>query len=109
MLEELKELGVREADYNLYSIIIGEGDQFGSDFVKINPNTKILAVVDQSQTPRVDMFESDSILLYLAEKFGELLPTDLNGRTETLNWLFWQVGAAPYVGGGFGHFFAYAS
>lgn len=108
MLEELKELGVKEADYDLYLINIGEGDQFGSDFVKINPNSKIPAVVDQSQTPRVEIFESGSILLYLAEKFGELLPTDLHARTETLNWLFWQIGAAPYVGGGFGHFFAYA-
>lgn len=108
MFEELKELGVKNADYDLYTINIGEGDQFGSDFVKINPNSKIPALVDQSQSPQVDLFESGSILLYLAEKFEQLIPTDIHGRTETLNWLFWQIGAGPYVGGGFGHFFAYA-
>lgn len=108
MLEELKELGVTDAAYDLYQIHIVEGDQFGSDFVEINPNSKIPALVDQSQTPRVDIFESGSILLYLAEKFNALLPTDLQERTETINWLFWQIGSAPYVGGGFGHFFAYA-
>lgn len=110
MLEELKELGVEGADYDVYTINIGEGDQFGSDFVDINPNSKIPALVDQSQnrSPRVKLFESGSILLYLAEKFGQLIPTDIQGRTETLNWLFWQIGAGPYVGGGFGHFFAYA-
>lgn len=108
MLEELKELGVEGADYDLYKIHIGEGDQFGSDFVKINPNSKIPALVDQSQSPRVEVFESGSILLYLAEKYSNLIPTDIHGRTETLNWLFWQIGAGPYVGGGFGHFFAYA-
>lgn len=108
MLEELKELGVDGADYDLYQINIGEGDQFGSDFVKINPNSKIPAMVDQSQNPTVKIFESGSILLYLAEKFNQLIPTDIHGRTETLNWLFWQVGAGPFIGGGFGHFFAYA-
>ncbi|SFH64460.1 glutathione-dependent disulfide-bond oxidoreductase [Pisciglobus halotolerans] len=108
MLEELKELGVAGADYDLYTINIGEGDQFGSDFVEINPNSKIPALVDQSQNPRVDIFESGSILLYLAEKFDQLIPKDIQGRTETLNWLFWQIGAGPYIGGGFGHFFAYA-
>ena len=108
MLEELKELGVDGADYDLYKINIGAGDQFGSDFVKINPNSKIPALVDQSQSPRVEIFESGSILLYLAEKFNKLIPTDIHGRTETLNWLFWQIGSGPYVGGGFGHFFAYA-
>ena len=108
MLEELKELGVVDAAYDLYKINIGEGDQFGSDFVEINPNSKIPALVDQSQTPRLEIFESGSILLYLAEKYGHLIPTDLHGRTETLNWVFWQVGSGPYVGGGFGHFFAYA-
>ncbi|HLR92154.1 MAG TPA: glutathione-dependent disulfide-bond oxidoreductase [Atopostipes sp.] len=108
MFEELKELGVEGADYDLYKIHIGEGDQFGSDFVEINPNSKIPALVDQSQEPRLEIFESASILLYLAEKFGELIPTDIHGRTETMNWLFWQIGSAPYVGGGFGHFFAYA-
>lgn len=108
MFEELKELGVAEADYDVYKINIGEGDQFGSDFVEINPNSKIPALVDQSQSPRLEIFESASILLYLAEKFKQLLPADVHGRTETLNWLFWQIGSAPYVGGGFGHFFAYA-
>ena len=108
MLEELKELGVDGADYDLYTINIGDGDQFGSDFVKINPNSKIPALVDQSQNPRVEIFESGSILLYLAEKYNKLIPTDIHGRTETLNWLFWQIGSGPYVGGGFGHFFAYA-
>lgn len=108
MFEELKELGVTEADYDLYQIHIGKGDQFGSDFVEINPNSKIPALVDQSQNPRLEIFESASILLYLAEKFGYLIPTDIHGRTETLNWLFWQIGSAPYVGGGFGHFFSYA-
>lgn len=108
MLEELKALGIQEADYELYLINIGTGDQFGSDFVDINPNSKIPALVDQSQSPRVDIFESGSILLYLAEKFGQLLPEDIHGRTEALNWLFWQIGSGPYVGGGFGHFFAYA-
>ncbi|MFL2105346.1 glutathione-dependent disulfide-bond oxidoreductase [Desemzia sp. FAM 23991] len=108
MFEELKELGAEGIDYDLYTINIGEGDQFGSDFVEINPNSKIPALVDQSQSPRVDIFESGSILLYLAEKFNELIPKDIHGRTETLNWLFWQIGAGPYVGGGFGHFFAYA-
>ena len=108
MLEELKELGVVDAAYDLYKINIGEGDQFGSDFVEINPNSKIPALVDQSQTPRLEIFESGSILLYLAEKYGHLIPTDIHGRTETLNWVFWQVGSGPYGGGGFGHFFAYA-
>jgi GST-like protein len=108
MFEELKELGVTEADYDVYKINIGEGDQFGSDFVEINPNSKIPALVDQSETPRLEIFESASILLYLAEKYNQLLPTDVHGRNETINWLFWQIGSAPYVGGGFGHFFAYA-
>jgi GST-like protein len=108
MFEELKELGVEGADYDLYTINIGEGDQFGSDFVEINPNAKIPALVDQSLSPRVEIFESGSILLYLAEKFEQLIPTDIHGRTETLNLLFWQSVAVPYVGGGFGHFFAYA-
>lgn len=108
MLEELKELGVEDAAYDLYQIHIGEGDQFGSDFVEINPNSKIPALVDQSQNPPLNIFESGSILLYLAEKFNRLIPADIHGRTETLNWLFWQIGSGPYVGGGFGHFFAYA-
>lgn len=108
MLEELRELGVEGIDYDLYEVHIGEGDQFGSDFVEINPNSKIPALVDQSKSPRVEIFESGSILLYLAEKFNKLIPTDIHGRTETLNWLFWQIGSAPYVGGGFGHFYASA-
>ncbi|MER2226910.1 MAG: glutathione-dependent disulfide-bond oxidoreductase [Carnobacterium sp.] len=97
MFEELKELGVEGADYDLYTINIGEGDQFGSDFVEINPNSKIPALVDQSQSPRLNIFESGSILLYLAEKFNQLIPKDIHGRTETLNWLFWQMGAGPYA------------
>lgn len=108
MFEELRELGVQGADYDLYKIAIGNGDQFGSDFVAINPNSKIPAVVDHTVNPPLRVFESGSILLYLAEKFGQLLPTDVAGRTETLNWVFWQTGAAPFVGGGFGHFFHYA-
>lgn len=108
MFEELKELGVTGADYDVYKIDISKGDQFGSDFVAINPNSKIPALVDQSQSPRVTIFESGAILLYLAEKFGQLLPTEIHERTETLNWLFWQIGAGPFVGGGFGHFFTYA-
>lgn len=108
LLEELKELGIKDAEYDLYKINIGEGDQFGSDFVSINPNSKIPAMVDQSQTPNIDVFESGSILVYLAEKFGEFLPKDIQGKTEVLNWLFWQVGSGPFVGGGFGHFFHYA-
>lgn len=108
MFEELKELGVADAAYDLYEIHIGEGDQFGSDFVDINPNSKIPALVDQSGDERIRVFESASILLHLAEKFNHFLPKDVAGRTETLNWLFWQIGSAPYVGGGFGHFFSYA-
>jgi GST-like protein len=108
LLEELLALGHSGAEYDAWLIRIGEGDQFGSGFVDINPNSKIPALLDHSTTPAVRLFESGSILLYLAEKFGEFLPKDLAGRTETLNWLFWQMGAAPYLGGGFGHFYAYA-
>jgi GST-like protein len=90
-------------------INIREGDQFGSGFVGVNPNSKIPALMDRSGPEPIRVFESGAILLYLAEKFGALLPTDHAGRTETLNWLFWQMGSAPYVGGGFGHFYAYAS
>jgi GST-like protein len=108
MLEELLALGHKDAEYDGWLIRIGEGDQFSSGFVDINPNSKIPALLDHSTTPPTRVFESGSILLYLAEKFGALLPTDLAGRTETLNWLFWQMGAAPYLGGGFGHFYAYA-
>ena len=108
MLEELKELGVEDTDYDLYKIDIGEGDQFGSDFVSINPNSKIPALLDQSGDQPVRVFESASILLYLADKFGKLIPQDFEKRTEVLNWLFWSTGAAPFLGGGFGHFFHYA-
>ena len=108
LLEELLALGHSDAEYDAWLIRIGEGDQFSSGFVEINPNSKIPALLDRSVQPPVRVFESGAILLYLAEKFGEFLPSDLAGRTETLNWLFWQMGAAPYLGGGFGHFYAYA-
>jgi len=108
MLEELLALGHAGAEYDAWLIRIGEGDQFGSGFVDINPNSKIPALLDRSVEPAVRVFESGSILLYLAEKFGALIPTDHAARTETLNWLFWQMGAAPYLGGGFGHFYVYA-
>ncbi len=108
LLEELLALGYSGAEYDAWLIRINEGDQFSSGFVDINPNSKIPALLDRSVEPPVRVFESGSILLYLAEKFGALLPTDLAGRTETLNWLFWQMGAAPYLGGGFGHFYLYA-
>ncbi len=108
MLEELLALGKTDAEYDAWLIRIGEGDQFSSGFVEVNPNSKIPALLDRSVEPPVRVFESGSILLYLAEKFGALLPTDTAGRTETLNWLFWQMGAAPYLGGGFGHFYVYA-
>lgn len=108
LLEELLALGHAGAEYDAWLIRINEGDQFSSGFVEINPNSKIPALQDRSVEPPVRVFESGSILLYLAEKFGAFLPTDLAGRTETLNWLFWQMGAAPYLGGGFGHFYAYA-
>ena len=108
MLEELKELGVAQAGYDAYRIKIGDGDQFGSDFVAVNPNSKIPAMMDYSEDQPVRVFESANILLYLAEKFGKLIPTDHAKRTEVLNWLFWQTGAAPFLGGGFGHFFHYA-
>jgi GST-like protein len=108
LLEELLALGHTGAEYDAWLIRINEGDQFSSGFVDINPNSKIPAMLDQSTQPGIRVFESGSILLYLAEKFGGFLPADPAGRTETLNWLFWQMGAAPYLGGGFGHFFAYA-
>ncbi len=108
MLEELLALGHSGAEYDAWLIRIGEGDQFSSGFVEINPNSKIPALLDCSTEPPVRVFESGSILLYLAEKFGELLPNEHAKRTEALNWLFWQMGAAPYLGGGFGHFYAYA-
>ena len=108
MLEELLEAGDTGAEYNAWFIDIGEGDQFGSGFVGANPNSKIPALIDRSVTPAVRVFESGSILLYLAEKFGAFLPEDPAKRTEALNWLFWQMGSTPYLGGGFGHFYAYA-
>ncbi|WP_368645964.1 glutathione-dependent disulfide-bond oxidoreductase [Alkalibacterium putridalgicola] len=108
MLEELNEAGVKEAQYDLFKIHIGEGDQFGSDFVKINPNSKIPAMMDHSTDEPIRVFESANILLYLAEKFDQFIPTSLAEKTEMMNWLFWQIGAAPYVGGGFGHFYSYA-
>jgi len=108
LLEELLALGHAGAEYDAWLIRISEGEQFSSGFVEINPNSKIPALLDRSVQPPVRVFESGSILLYLAEKFAEFLPRDLAGRAETLNWLFWQMGAAPYLGGGFGHFYAYA-
>lgn len=106
MLEELLQAGHKKADYDAWLISIRDGDQFGSGFVGVNPNSKIPALFDRSTGIR--LFESGSILLYLAEKFGDFLPKDLAKRTEVLNWLFWQMGSAPFVGGGFGHFYAYA-
>lgn len=108
MLEELLALGEQGAEYDAWLINIMEGDQFASGFVSINPNSKIPALVDTSTGAPMSLFESGHIVLYLAEKFGHFLPKDLNGRAETLNWLFWLQGAAPYLGGGFGHFYAYA-
>lgn len=108
MLEELLALGITEAEYDAYPIKINQGDQFGSGFVAVNPNSKIPALVDRSTTPPTRVFESGSILLYLAEKFSAFLPTEPAQRTECLSWLFWQMGSAPYVGGGFGHFYSYA-
>lgn len=108
MLEELLELGLEQAQYDAWLIKITEGDQFASGFVAINPNSKIPALVDHSSTPPVRVFESGSILLYLAEKFGHFLPAAPAERTECLNWLFWQVAGAGFLGGGFGHFYAYA-
>jgi GST-like protein len=108
MLEELLALGIKEAEYDAYLIRIGDGDQFGSGFVDINPNSKIPALVDRSTPTPTRVFESGAILLYLAEKFDAFLPKELSARTECLSWLFWQMGSAPYLGGGFGHFYAYA-
>ena len=108
MFEELLALGHTGAEYDAWMIVIGNGDQFGSGFVDINPNSKIPALMDRSGETPVRLFESGSMLLHLAEKFGEFLPTDPAKRSETLNWLFWQMASAPYVGGGFGHFYAYA-
>lgn len=108
MLEELLAQGHSGAEYDAYLIKIGDGDQFGSGFVDINPNSKIPALMDHSTTPPTRVFESGAILLYLAEKFSTLLPTEHAARTECLSWLFWQMGSAPYLGGGFGHFYKYA-
>ncbi|QDC36335.1 glutathione-dependent disulfide-bond oxidoreductase [Sphingobium fuliginis] len=107
MLEELLAAG-KDAEYDAWLIRINEGDQFGSGFVSVNPNSKIPALMDHGVSPPRRVFESGSILIYLAEKFGAFLPSDPARRTETLNWLFWQMGSAPLLGGGFGHFFAYA-
>ncbi|AYO76293.1 MULTISPECIES: glutathione-dependent disulfide-bond oxidoreductase [Sphingobium] len=108
LLEELLEAGVTQAEYDAWLIRIGDGDQFGSGFVEVNPNSKIPTLMDHSVSPPQRVFESGAILLYLAEKFGKFLPTDPAKRTATLSWLFWQMGSAPILGGGFGHFFAYA-
>jgi GSH-dependent disulfide-bond oxidoreductase len=108
LLEELLAAGHAGAEYDAWMISIGAGDQFGSGFVGVNPNSKIPAMVDRSGDPPVNLFESGSMLFYLAEKFGAFLPTDTAGRAATMNWLMWQMGSAPFVGGGFGHFFAYA-
>ena len=108
MLEELLALGHKGAEYDAWLIKIGEGDQFGSGFVAANPNSKIPALVDRSGPKPIRVFETGAILMYLAEKFGALLPTEPAARAECLSWLFWQMGSTPYVGGGFGHFYAYA-
>jgi GST-like protein len=108
MLEELLALGHKGAEYDAWLIRINDGDQFGSGFVEVNPNSKIPALMDRSGPKPIRVFESGSILMHLAEKFGEFLPTEQPARAETLSWLFWQMGSAPYLGGGFGHFYAYA-
>lgn len=108
MFEELLALGHAGAEYDAWLIRIGEGEQFGSGFVAVNPNSKIPALVDRSGPTPIRLFESGAMLLYLAEKFGALLPKEGAGRAECLSWLFWQMGSAPYLGGGFGHFYAYA-
>ena len=108
LLEELLEAGFTQAEYDAWLIRIGDGDQFSSGFVAVNPNSKIPALMDHSVSPPQRVFESGAILLYLAEKFGAFLPTDPAKRTAALSWLFWQMGSAPLLGGGFGHFYAYA-
>lgn len=108
MFEELLAAGLSDAEYDAWLINIGDGDQFTSGFVGVNPNSKIPAMLDVSTDPHQRVFESGAILIYLAEKFGQFLPTDHAARAECLSWLFWQVGSAPYLGGGFGHFYAYA-
>ena len=109
LLEELIELGEEGAEYDAHLIRISEGDQFGSGFVDINPNSKIPALVDRSEDVPLRVFESGAILLYLAEKFNLFIPNNHSSRTECLSWLFWQMGSAPYLGGGFGHFYHYAN
>lgn len=108
LLEELLALGIHDAEYDAWLIKIQQGDQFGSDFVTINPNSKIPALLDTSVTPALRVFESGAILLYLADKFRRFIPQTFAARTEVLNWLFWLQGSAPYIGGGFGHFYHYA-
>jgi GSH-dependent disulfide-bond oxidoreductase len=108
MLEELLAAGYDHAEYDAWMVDIGTGDQFGSGFVAINPNSKIPVLVDNSAAVPIRVFESGAILVYLAEKFGAFLPTEAAARAETLSWLFWQMGATPFLGGGFGHFYAYA-
>lgn len=108
LLEELLALGKTEAEYDAWLINISEGDQFGSDFTQINPNSKIPALLDHSTTPPTRIFESGAIMVYLAEKYGAFLPTEPAQRAECMSWLFWQMGSAPFLGGGFGHFYAYA-
>ena len=108
MFEELLAAGHKGAEYDAWLVNIGQGDQFGSGFVAVNPNSKIPALMDRSGPEPIRLFESGAILVHLAEKFGAFLPTDPAARAETLSWLFWQMGAAPYLGGGFGHFYAYA-
>ena len=108
MLEELLALGITEAEYDAWLIRIGKGDQFSSGFVNLNPNSKIPSLLDNTNEKSIRIFESGSILLYLAEKFQKFIPQNLEKRTECLNWLFWQMASAPYLGGGFGHFYAYA-
>ncbi|OWY00029.1 glutathione-dependent disulfide-bond oxidoreductase [Thioclava sp. F1Mire-8] len=108
MFEELLELGHEDAEYDAWLIDISKGDQFGSGFVEINPNSKIPALMDRSGPEPIRVFESGAILTYLAEKFGAFLPTEPAKRAECLSWLFWQMGSGPYLGGGFGHFYAYA-
>ena len=108
LLEELLALGKAEAEYDAHLIVLLDGDQFGSDFVDINPNSKIPALLDHSTTPPTRVFESGAILLYLAEKFNAFIPTEPSARAECLSWLFWQMASTPYLGGGFGHFYAYA-
>lgn len=108
LLEELLEAGHAQAEYDAWLVDIFKGDQFASGFVEVNPNAKIPALVDHSTQPATRVFESGSILVYLAERFGAFLPTEPRARTETFNWLMWQVGSAPFVGGGLGHFYAYA-